>query len=63
MSEPERRPGPARRTGSGLFRRFRRSAMASDLLPEAVERRLGLEGTARPEAPRPGRAPTPGEKR
>lgn len=45
-------PGNDRRpTPSGLFRRLRRSAAASDLLPEAVDRRLGPEGTARPRPP------------
>lgn len=48
MTETPAEPRDRRLSTSGIFRRFRRSAIASDLLPEAVDRHLGPEGTAQP---------------
>ncbi|KAA0256597.1 hypothetical protein FBQ97_19935 [Acidobacteria bacterium ACD] len=53
MSNPPADPRVRRTTTSGIFRRFRRSVIASDLLPDAADRRLGPEGVARPNPTRP----------
>jgi hypothetical protein len=40
--------GSAGKREPGLLRRLRRAADASNLLPEALQRTLGPEGTVRP---------------